>query len=218
MMRRRRGVPVRVLFGVLFPLPSSGAEGGSSNYFPGAVGTFAPAHEKPKGLTLSSMALFTATEVDRAELQGRLNVSVDTLAVLDNLTALWTFDAEILGATPSIGLTLPLGWAEARTSLRPAGSPTPTSRFEDDTFAVGDLAAMPISLGWVFDELDLYLSLSQIVVMPTGEYDTDNLINLSRNHWSFDTLLATTWLSDTTGTEISVVHGLMGNTENPKTD
>lgn len=57
------------------------------------------------------MALFTATEVDRAELQGRLNVSVDTLAVVDNLTALWTFHAEILGATPSIGLTLPLGWA-----------------------------------------------------------------------------------------------------------
>ena len=43
-------------------------------------------------------------------------------------------------------------------------------------------------------------------------------VNIGRNYWSFDTVMAATWFNAETGTELSVIPGLMMNTENPDTN
>ncbi|MET0513922.1 MAG: transporter, partial [Nitrospiraceae bacterium] len=48
--------------------------------------------------------------------------------------------------------------------------------------------------------------------------NTGDPLNLNRGYWSFDTNVAVTWLNETSGTELSVVAGLMANTVNSHTD
>jgi hypothetical protein len=56
------------------------------------------------------------------------------------------------------------------------------------------------------------------VYAPTGYYDSDSIINLGRNYWSFDPALTFTWLHPERGHEISFIAGTMFNTENHATD
>ena len=44
------------------------------------------------------------------------------------------------------------------------------------------------------------------------------MINVGRNYWAFDTQVGLTWFHKATGTEISVLPGLMINTMNPATN
>ena len=81
-------IVVSCLFGAL--TLSSGraavaAEGASSNYFPGSYGTVAAATPPTAGWTYLNYNLFFAAGADRAVLQGRLNVGLDTFAVLQHV-------------------------------------------------------------------------------------------------------------------------------------
>lgn len=46
----------------------------------------------------------------------------------------------------------------------------------------------------------------------------NNFLNMGRNYFSFDSVLAMTWLNQDTGTELSAVAGFMVNTKNTATD
>ena len=54
--------------------------------------------------------------------------------------------------------------------------------------------------------------------MPTGRYEKGEPLNIGRNYYSFDSVMSLTWLDPKLGWEVSVVPGLMINTENPATD
>ena len=62
------------------------------------------------------------------------------------------------------------------------------------------------------------MKFTEYVVAPTGHYDINNVINVGRNYWAFDTQLGLTWFHKATGTEISVLPGIMFNTTNTATD
>lgn len=194
------------------------AEGGASNYFPGAFGSFAPAVAPAPGPIFTSMTLFLKADLDQAALQGRLASTIETFAAVETLIGLYAFDFEILGAQPGAGLFLPLGYAEFDGSVEGNGFPGLSAEIHEKRFAVGDLSAMPLTLWWNFEAIDLHVNLYELVVIPSGQYDTDDLINLGRNYWGFDTVLAATWLSTETGTEVSAVQGITLNTENEQTD
>ncbi len=81
---------------------------------------------------------------------------------------------------------------------------------------LGDIALIPAALFWSKD--DLHLSLSHLIVAPTGDYDRDNLANRGLNYWSFDTNLALTYLNPETGRDFSINFGHIYNTENDATD
>ena len=142
----------------------------------------------------------------------------NTVAVVETLIGLYAFDTEILGARPSAGAFLPIGYASVDTDIVGSGPLWLAGQIEEDGFGVGDISAIPLSLFWTFEALDLHVNLYEVVVIPSGQYDTSNLINLGRNYWSFDTVLATTWLSAETGTELSTVQGFLANTENEQTN
>ena len=172
----------------------------------------------PVGWIFSSMTLLLKADVDETSLTGRIAAGLDTYAVVENLIALYAFEKEIFGARPSVGVFLPVGYAKVEIDFLSVEPPGMSGRRQEDGYGVGDLTAIPLSLFWEFDELDLHVNAYELVVIPSGQYDNDDIVNMSRNYWSFDTVVATTWLSEKTGTEISAVQGLMANTENEQTD
>ena len=57
----------------------------------------------------------------------------------------------------------------------------------------------------------------QAVIAPTGHYNVHDTVNVGRNYWAFDSSVSATWLSQKTGTEISLLPGFMVNTKNGAT-
>lgn len=79
-----------------------------------------------------------------------------------------------------------------------------------------DSGWVPASYFWSSGNWHFNTYLS--VVAPTGYYDVNDIASLGRNHWSFDTVFATTYFDPERGFEISVVPGYFINTKNHETD
>ncbi len=194
----------------LIPLMSaapsaSAAEGGSSHYLPGAIGDFGLALPPKPGWQLANITWVQSGDVDAAVLQDQVNFGLDVDVVLDMLAGFYTFDRQVLGARYTVGAIVPFGRAELSASLEgPQGN---RLEADDSRFDLSDAALVPLQLNWT--QGNLHLELSESVILPTGGYDTDEVINLGRNYWSFDTVAALTWLNAETGTEVSVAPGVI---------
>ena len=57
-----------------------------------------------------------------------------------------------------------------------------------------------------------------MVTIPSGTYDHDAFINVSRNYWALDSQMALTWVSKENGLEVSGKGGLIVNSPNTDTD
>ncbi len=79
----------------------------------------------------------------------------------------------------------------------------------------GDMYGVPISLSWQWKELS-FVAFEGIVV-PTGAYDKDRLLNAGRNSWTFDNNFGVTWNPDDGKYDFSMMFGYMVNTENNAT-
>ena len=204
------------LFGAL--ILSSGriavaAEGASSNYFPGSYGTVAVATPPTVGWTYLNYSLFFGAGTERVVLQGRLNVDLDTAAYFNMSSGVYAFEKPVLGGRFAMGVTLPLGYADLASQLV---GPTSTTAVDESETGLGDMLFLPASLFW--NDGNWYYNLYELIVAPTGKYDVNDNINIGRNYWSFDTVIAVTNLNMTTGRDSSLVAGLMINTENDATD
>jgi hypothetical protein len=78
---------------------------------------------------------------------------------------------------------------------------------QENQGGMADLGVVPLSLTWKWS--DVNVNLSEIVFMPSGFYDPDEIVNLGKNYWSFDTVAGLTWLHPTRGHEISFNVGFM---------
>jgi len=86
----------------------------------------------------------------------------------------------------------------------------------DSTFNLADIAIIPFQLNWNVG--NFHFKLAEAIVVPTGDFDTEDLVNLGRNYWAFDTIGAVTWFNTDTGTEVSVAPGIFVNLRNNDTD
>ncbi len=109
---------------------------------------------------------------------------------------------------PSVGY-LPLGYSSLDAFIGPFA-------VSGDEFGLGDIGIIPASFYW--SSGNFHLNLYELVIAPTGLYDTANIVNVGRNYWSFDTVAAATWFNPESGTEVSIVPGIMVNTTNKATD
>jgi hypothetical protein len=189
-----------------------GAEGAASNYFPGGYGSLLVAVAPEPGPVLASLNLFYSAEADRAVLQGRANVGIDVDAYYTLLQGLYVWDAPSIGGRFAIGGYLPFGYAALDSSLTTGLG---TVSVSDDRFELGDIGLIPASFYW--NSGNFNLNLYELVIAPSGQYGVGNAVNVGRNYWSFDTIAALTWFNPDSGTEVSVIPGLMLNLENPDT-
>jgi len=77
-------------------------------------------------------------------------------------------------------------------------------------------ALLPAAFYW--NDGNWFFNLYELIVVPTGEYDVNDSVNVGRNYWSFDTVFAMTNLNTTTGRDFLLITGYMINTENNDTD
>jgi hypothetical protein len=214
-MNAKRNTVIAVTIITFFFTASSayGAEGASSNYFPGSYGDFAVAAAPNPGFTFLNYNLFVEGDVERTVLQGRVDTSLDTFAYVNMSLLLYAFEEPVMGGRFAIGGFLPLGYASLETDVV---GPTNTFSIDDSVTALGDIALLPASFYW--DSGNWHFNLYEIVMTPTGQYDVDNNINMGRNYWSFDTVFALTHLDMDGGREYSFAAGYMINTENDDTN
>ena len=189
------------------------AEGAASMYFPGAYGNFAVAATPAPGFYLQNDVFYYSGDVDAAVLSGRVNAALDLNLVVNLTTLLWVPDVKILGAQYAAAAFVPFGYGDLDASV--SLGPLAVSR-NFDRFDIGDAAIVPASLYWSFGNLNL--NLYEVVGLPTGGYSTNRTLNIGRNYFAFDTVLAATLTIPELSAELNVVPGIMVNTKNQSTN
>ncbi|WP_045837398.1 transporter [Hyphomicrobium sp. 99] len=181
------------------------AEGGLTNYVPGYYGDFAVAVAPQNGLYVYGTAYSY-----QAKLKGPAipdTVSASAMLYLSGFQ--YVTDHKIFGATYAFGAYTT--FLDAHTEAKP-----PPFSLDASIADRGDTSISPLVLYWAFG--NLYVSAYQSIIIPTGSYDDGAALNASRNYFTFDSVVALTWLDQKQGLEISLVPGVMFNTENPATD
>lgn len=209
---------ILLCLGVLLSMqaPVHASEGGSSYFFPGAFASFAVAIPPDPGLQYVNQTLYYHAKVDKAPLVG-LVMSLEATAVYNYFGASYAFDEDVLGGRLQLFAAVPVGYVDTEAGVRmDIPEHLTLSRDEDDrAFDIGD-SMISGALAWKAG--DFGFKITGMVFVPTGAYSTGDLANVGRNYWGFDTSLAATWLSTKTGTEISVMPGILFNTENDATE
>lgn len=199
------------------PLALYASEGGSSYYFPGAFGSFAVAVPPAPGSQFVNQTLYYHGDADKAVLHGHVGLSLKATALYNYFGGSYTFQAPVLGGRLQLCAALPVGYVSTKAGISLDVPPYLSISHEesDHAFDTGD-AMLSGALAWKAG--DFSFKVTEMVFVPTGAYSTDDLANVGRNYWGFDTSCAATWLSSKTGTEISVMPGILFNAENNDTD
>ncbi|MBP2627909.1 MAG: hypothetical protein H6Q68_2620 [Firmicutes bacterium] len=183
-------------------------EVGSSYYFPGSATTFATSVKPAPGLMMVNEMLFYNGKVDTAVARGLVHVDLKATALYNYVGGFYTFEKPVLGSRLQIGAVVPVGHVDFIAKIASINA-------SDNHTDIGD-TVLSAALYWKKD--DIHYKLIQSVYAPTGGYSINNLANVGRNYWGFDTSLVMTWLNVKKGIEISVTPGIMFNTKNTATD
>jgi hypothetical protein len=128
----------------------------------------------------------------------KLNVFADTMRLIH------VTKTEILGASWAMHAFLPIVYQDVTA----AGS-------SDNRWGLGDIIIDPFILGWHFPNFHVTTGLD--IYLPTGTYDKNRQANAGRNYWTFQPIVAMTYLSDG-GFELSAKFMYDFNTENSSTN
>ncbi len=195
--------------------PAHAAEGGYSHYGPGFYGDFGVAVAPEPGFYLRNDLYYYAADASRERIvqYGELRTDLELDSAMYMLTGLKALKSEVLGGRYVFGAYLPVVYSDISGSI----VLEPNSiLFDADRTAMGDLGVIPASLFWNFG--NFHVNAYELITAPTGSYDKDRDINAGLNYWSFDTVLAATYLHPEKGHELSAALGYIYNTENNDTD
>lgn len=138
----------------------------------------APGFAVSVGETYYSGSIGGSTTIPVAQ---NLTVGIDLKASFTPVSVLYVWDTGTTNWNFASAISLPVAWmeAEANVTLGPI-----TGQRKDSAFGLFDLAFVPITAGYHFSPTE-HLALSFTVWAPTGEYDPNDLANLSMNTWTF---------------------------------
>jgi hypothetical protein len=104
---------------------------------------------------------------------------------------LYVTKQQILGGNWAVHMFVPL--VNLEVTLPPLG--------EQGRAGLGDIIVDPFILSWHFNK-NWHLATGVDVYIPTGRYDQEDFANIGRNYWTFEPIVAATFLSDS-GFEMS---------------
>jgi hypothetical protein len=208
------GVTTALVVGAIgFDIRVHAAEGAASHYLPGSIGDFGIALVPEPGLQVANIVWWQSGDVGTTLLQGVVDIGVNVDVVLDLAAANYTSEEPVLGGQYTVGIAIPFGYANLDAM---ASGPNGLGvGLQADSFNLSDIAITPFQLNW--NTGNWHFKVAETVIVPSGAYSTDEVVNLGRNYWSFDNVVALTYLNPARGTEFSVQPGIMFNTENPAT-
>jgi hypothetical protein len=188
--------------------PGVSAERGLSHYLPGYYGDFAVAVAPRPGHYVYT----TLYHYDARSKGPSLGAGARLEATASINGFLYATDFKILGAQYAFG-----GYTAYVGAQLDLDVPTPLGsvHLSDDTGGLSDTSISPIALYWANG--NWHVNYYTAVFLPTGNFNKARLLNPGRNYYSLDNVVALSWLDPSLGTELSVVPGLMLNTQNEDT-
>jgi hypothetical protein len=196
-----------------------GSENGRSTYSPGTQGDFSLAvlPEQP-GFYLRNETLYYSGRNTFDMAGGGVGVVADLSAVVNIPRLTWSSGWEILGARYGAYLSVPFAYVDVETTVRqrkPGGGEIVQQR-EGDRFGFTDFYLAPVMLDWTIGSVDLMLL--ETATIPSGAYESDAFVNISRNYFALNSSVAATWRHPDGGPELDLRVGYILNAENPATD
>jgi hypothetical protein len=191
------------------------AEGGGSHYSPGLYGDFGVAVAPDPAFYLRNDLYYYAADAsgERVVEFGEIRADLEVDVAMYMLTGLKVLDRQVLGGRYAFGAFVPVVYTDLSADIVLG---TGTASVDDDRTAISDPGFIPVSLFWNFG--NFHINASETITAPWGSYDKDKDINGGLNYWSFETLVAVTYLHPEKGFEISAAVGHLYNTENEDTD
>lgn len=200
---------VLILISLMNPSNAIAGEGAFSNYFPGAYGSLLPGVAPNPGAVFANVNLFYQGKANRAVKDGAIQASMESKAAYSLFQGLHIWDTPELNGRVAVGGYIPVGYASYNSAIGAL------SRSTDD-FALGDIGLIPASYFW--SSGNFHTNMYSMIIAPTGKYSSNSTVNIGRNYWSADFVAALTWFDPEQGTEVSIVPGIMFNSENPSTN
>ncbi len=182
---------------------ASATEGGGSAYPNGAEDFMSGALPPPGTYFLDYVDYYRARAL-KDENGDNLVPKFDLDVVVNVFRLVYVTPYKILGADWAMHAFLPLASMEVDATMG-----------KDDKAGLGDIIVDPFILGWHTKNFHVTAGLD--IYLPVGNYDEGDLANIGRNYWTFEPVLALTYLSDN-GFELSSKFLYDFNLENTDTD
>lgn len=206
-----------IIVSIAFLLATTAAragEGGSSYYIQGAYGDFQAGVMGAPGTYVRENVFMLDADTGPHALGGKSVLSMDEKIWINLVTIAHTTDIKIFGGRYGFAINLPyIINADVSGSIAGGGY----SAFGSESMSdMADIAVLPFMLAW--DRGKSHIMFEPIVYIPTAKYDPNKSLNPGRNYWAFDFNGAYTWMDPESLQELSLVSGIIVNTENPETD
>jgi hypothetical protein len=195
--------------------PAYAAEGAMSSYTPGTYGDFSMNYATP-GLYFRENVVYFKGDVDDVPVLPSINANLKQKTWFNLLGITYVSPYKILGANYLITSNIPYGISAKLKVNVPAFGFSQSERSGIKELGVGDVWIAPMGLMWNFGSF--HITLTENIVLPTGDYDSKKLVNMGRNYTSFDTDIGFTWLDEKNGHEVSFMAGYLINSKNHATD
>jgi len=202
----------RIAATLLLSLPACvwGAEGASTEYVGGFTGFAAGYVPTDPGTYLANYLYYYNGSTAAVAVNGKVALNVSTTVYFEIPEVTYITKLTLFGGNYGFGLAVPVGYVSVDVGINPVGVDRSAS-----TFGLGDSILVPAVIGWHSGNWHTNLALS--VFAPTGQYDPNQAINLSKNFWAVDGSYSASFLNET-GFDLSGCLGYTVNFENPTTN
>jgi len=186
-----------------FTATSHATEGGGGAYANGVEGFGAGMLPPPGTYFLNYLNVYTARDFNNSN--GDSVVPGFKLDVVANVFRLVHMTKhQLLGGSWGMQMLLPVVYMDVTVPGR-----------NQSKFGLGDIVVDPILLA--YHTKNFHYALGLDIIVPTGAYKESDLANLGCNYWTFEPVVAATYLNEA-GCEASVKLMYDFNTENSDTD
>jgi hypothetical protein len=119
--------------------------------------------------------------------------------------------------TFSSGIAVPIVWADVKANATFNRNGVQISgKKAQSVSGLGDIQLMPIMAGWTNGDFKIGGMFN--IWAPSGDYATGQLANRGLGYWTFEPMLAFSWLSSKFGTEFTLYNAVDFNTKNDTAD
>jgi len=142
-------------------------------------------------------------------------VTADLLAEVPLIIYAYPFSLQDI--TFSSGIGIPFVWADVKATATFDRNQVQLSTGKKQSVSgLGDIQLMPIMATWTNGDFKLGGLFN--IWAPSGDYKSGQLANPGLGYWTFEPMLAFSWLSSKIGTEFSAFAGVDFNTKNDTID
>jgi hypothetical protein len=181
-----RVMAAALLAGALFSAaPASATEGGGGAYPNGAEDFMAGAVPPPGNYFINYVSYYSADQLKNNN--GSSVNGIRLQATADVLRFIHVTDKKVLGGYWGVHAFIPLVYLDA--NLNPPLTPV---HMDDSRVSLGDIIVDPFILSWHGPNWHAVTGVD--IFIPTGSHDKHHLANPGRNYWTFEPIVAATFL------------------------